>query len=141
VICREGSSLTTRTNTVTIHLAKTDPDLFAQLTLPAAYPVPPGTPVHLRARSVPGTRAYEISYYRPAASNHPHAHGLLVLTRNPYFRQWSAAAQPAGFPKRIVVRTNYSPARQVAAAEQGRADLAWDPPPQNEIAELSQNYA
>jgi peptide/nickel transport system substrate-binding protein len=142
------------TNTVTFHLTRPDPDLFAALTLQAAYPVPPGTPVHLTSRSVPGTGAYEISYYRPAAAktgsnnlgaygyySKPHAHGLLVLTRNPYFHQWSAAAQPTGFPNRIVVRTNYSPAQQVTAVEHGRADLAWDPPSLGEIPALSQNYA
>jgi ABC-type transport system substrate-binding protein/class 3 adenylate cyclase len=129
------------TNTVTIHLAEPDPDLFAQLTLPAAYPVPPGTPIHLRTRSVPGTGAYEIAYYSPAASNNQHAHGLLILKRNRYFQQWSAAAQPAGFPDRIVVRTNYAPAQQVSAVEQGRVDLAWDPIPQGEATALSQNYA
>jgi peptide/nickel transport system substrate-binding protein len=128
-------------NTVTFHLTKPDPELLNQLTLPAAFPVPPGTPVHLRARWVPGTGAYKISYYRPAASNNPHAHGLLVLTRNPYFHQWSAAAQPAGFPNRIVVRTNYTLAQQVAAVKHGRADLVWDAPPQTDIAALSQSYA
>jgi peptide/nickel transport system substrate-binding protein len=127
--------------TVTFYLTQPDPDLFAQLTLPAAYPVPPGTPVQLRARSIPGTGAYEISSYSPDLSDKPGTHGLLVLTRNPYFHQWSAAAQPTGFPNRIVVRTNYTPAQQAAAVEQGRADLAWDPPPQGETTALSQNYA
>jgi peptide/nickel transport system substrate-binding protein len=127
--------------TVTFHLTKPDPDLFAQLALPAAYPVPAGTPVQLRGRWVPGTGAYEISAYTPGppVANNPRAHGLLVLTRNRYFHQWSAAAQPAGFPNRIIVRTNYSPAQQVAAVEQGRADLAWDPPPAAQLTALSQN--
>jgi peptide/nickel transport system substrate-binding protein len=129
------------TNTVTVHVTKPDPDLFAQLTLPAAYPVPPGTGIKPSTATVPGTGAYEISDYRPADSKNPHAHGLVVLTRNPYFHQWSAAAQPTGFPNRIVVRTNYSPAQQVTAVGQGRADLAWDPPPQGEITGLSQNFA
>jgi peptide/nickel transport system substrate-binding protein len=128
------------TNTLTFHLTTPDPDLLNQLTLPASYPVPPGTPVRLRARWIPGTGAYEISSYKPAAPNNPRAHGLLVLTRNPYFHQWSAAAQPAGFPDRIVVRTNYSPAQQVTAVQQGRADVAWDGPPLGEVSSLSQNY-
>ena len=125
---------------MTIHLTKPDPDLFAQLTLPAAYPVPPGTRVHLPARTVPGTGPYEISSYSPDLSNNPQAHGQLVLTRNPYFRQWSAAAQPAGFPNRIVVRTNYSQAQQVTAVEQGRADMTWDPPPPSDLTALSQSF-
>jgi YVTN family beta-propeller protein len=127
-------------NTVTIHLTRPDPDLFAQLTLPAAYPVPPGTRVHLPARTVPGTGPYEISSYSPDLSKSPQAHGQLVLTRNPYFRQWSAAAQPAGFPNRIVIRTHYSQAQQVTAVEQGRADMTWDPPPPSDLTALSQSF-
>ena len=127
-------------NTVTIHLTKPDPDLFAQLTLPVAYPVPPGTRVHLPSRTVPGTGPYEISSYSPDLSKNPQAHGRLVLTRNPYFRQWSAAAQPAGFPNRIVVRTNYSQAQQVTAVEQGRADMTWDPPPPSDSTVLGQSF-
>ena len=127
-------------NTVTIHLTKPDPDLFAQLTLPVAYPVPPGTRVHLPSRTVPGTGPYEISSYSPDLSKNPQAHGRLVLTRNPYFRQWSAAAQPAGFPNRIVVRTNYSQAQQVTAVEQGRADMTWDPPTPSDSTVLGQNF-
>ena len=127
------------TNTLTFHLAKPDPDLLDQLTLPAADPVAPGTPLHPRTRSVPGTGAYEISSYTPAAPHNRRPHGLLVLTRNPYFRQWSAAAQPAGFPDRIVVKTNYSRAQQVTAVEQGRTDIAWDGPPSGEVTSLAQN--
>jgi peptide/nickel transport system substrate-binding protein len=128
------------TNALTLHLARRDPDLLDQLTLPNAYPVPPGTPVHLRTGSVPGTGAYEVSSYTPAAPRHGRAHGLLVLTRNPYFHQWSAAAQPAGFPDRIVVKTNYSPAQQVTAVQQGRTDIAWDDPPPGGITSLEQNF-
>jgi YVTN family beta-propeller protein len=127
-------------NTVTIHLTRPDPDLFAQLTLPAAYPVPPGTGVKLPKRTVPGTGPYEISAYTPDLSGRPGTHGRLVLKRNPYFRQWSAAAQPAGFPNEIVVRTNYSEAQEVSAVEHGRADLAWDPPPPSQLTALSQNF-
>jgi YVTN family beta-propeller protein len=127
------------TDTVTVHLTQPDPDLFAQLTLSVAYPVPPGTGVSLPTRTVPGTGPYEISTYSPDLSGRPGTHGLLVLKRNPYFRQWSAAAQPAGFPDQIVVRTNYSQAEQVTAVEQGRADMTWDPPTPSEITALSQS--
>ena len=126
-------------NTVTVHLTKPDPDLFAQLTLPAAYPVPPGTGVSLPTRTVPGTGPYEIASYAPDLKDRPGTHGLLVLKRNPYFRQWSAAAQPVGFPNRIVVHTNYSEAQQVTAVEQGRADMTWEPPTPREVTALSES--
>jgi ABC-type transport system substrate-binding protein len=45
--------------TVAFHLVTPDPDLLNQLTLPDAYPVPPGTPVRLRTPSVPGTGPYQ----------------------------------------------------------------------------------
>jgi peptide/nickel transport system substrate-binding protein len=135
------------TDTVTFHLVSPDPELLYQLALTAADPVPAGTPLRLRRGvSVPGTGPYEISSYSPyeiptySPSNNPRAHGRLVLSRNPYFHQWSAAAQPAGFPDRIIVRTNYSPASQVASVEHGRADVAWDPAPIAELTSLSQNY-
>jgi YVTN family beta-propeller protein len=128
------------TNTLTFHLAQPDPDLLDQLTLPASYPVPPGTPLRPRTRSVPGTGAYEISSYTPAAPHNPRAHGLLVLTRNPYFHQWSAPAQPAGFPNQIVVGTNYTQAEQVTAVKKGRADIAWDGPPPGEVTSLGLNF-
>jgi peptide/nickel transport system substrate-binding protein len=127
-------------NTVTIHLTKPDPDLFAQLTLPVAYPIPPGTGVNLPNRTVQGTGPYEISSYSPDLSNNPAAHGVLVLKRNPYFRQWSAAAQPSGFPNQIVIHTNYSQPQQVTAVEHGHADMTWDPPIPSQTAALSQGY-
>ena len=43
-----------------------------------------------RAPFLPGTGPYMISHYGPKSS--------LTLVRNPYFRQWSYAAQPAGYP-------------------------------------------
>lgn len=129
------------TNTVTFHLTAPDPDFLYQLTLPTAYPVPFGTPLHLpRGGSVPGTGPYVISSYSPATANRPSGHGRLVLSRNRYFRQWSAAAQPAGFPDQIVVRSHYSPAEQTAAVENGRADLVWDSPPTARLASLGQSF-
>ncbi|HEY3944291.1 MAG TPA: ABC transporter substrate-binding protein [Solirubrobacteraceae bacterium] len=127
-------------NTVTFHLTHPDPDLFDQLTLPPAYPVPPGTPVHLRGRSVPGTGPYQISSYSPDRSKNPRAHGRLILTRNRYFREWSAAAQPPGFPDQIVVRSNYSQTQQIDAVKAGRADLAWDPLPGGAEAALRRTF-
>jgi peptide/nickel transport system substrate-binding protein len=49
--------------------------------------------------------------------------------RNPYFRQWSVAAQPDGYPDRIVWRFGLTPAQEAAAIEAGHADWMIDPPP------------
>ena len=57
-----------------------------------------------------------ISQYRPNVS--------LTLVRNPYFRQWSYAAQPAGYPTVIRFDQVASPGKQESAVIAGRADLA-----------------
>ena len=81
--------------TVTFHLGHADPDFLYKLALIIAVPAPPGAPDHAidRAPFLPGTGPYKISQYRRDAS--------LTLVRNPYFRQWSYAAQPAGYPSVI----------------------------------------
>jgi YVTN family beta-propeller protein len=79
--------------TVTFHLRTPDPDFLTKLAMPWAVPVPPGTPTDRRGSEVPGTGPYMIAAYRPNRS--------LRLVRNPSFRQWSADAQPDGFPDRI----------------------------------------
>ena len=82
-----------------------------------AAPAPPGTPdrVISRAPFLPGTGPYMISQYRPKVS--------LTLVRNPYFRQWSFAAQPAGYPNVIRFEQIADSRKQQAAVESGRADL------------------
>jgi YVTN family beta-propeller protein len=103
--------------TVTFHLGHADPDFLYELTLLLAVPAPPGAPDHAikQAPFLPGTGPYKISRYRPNAS--------VTLVRNPYFRQWSYAAQPAGYPNVIRFDRVASPARQESAVIAGRADL------------------
>jgi YVTN family beta-propeller protein len=103
--------------TVTFHLSQPNPDFLYVLALLLAAPAPPGTPSHVidKAPFVPGTGPYMISQYRPNAS--------LTLVRNPYFRQWSYAAQPAGYPDVIRFEQMTDPGRQQAAVIAGRADL------------------
>jgi peptide/nickel transport system substrate-binding protein len=43
--------------------------------------------------------------------------------RNPYFRQWSYAAQPAGYPNVIRFEQMADPRQQLSAVAAGRADL------------------
>ena len=57
-----------------------------------------------------------ISQVRPGKS--------MTLVRNPYFRQWSYAAQPAGYPSVIRYERMASLRRQESAVIAGRADLA-----------------
>ena len=103
--------------TVTFHLSQADPDFLYKLALPFAPPAPPGTPDHVisRAPFLPSTGPYMISQFRPNQS--------LTVVRNPYFRQWSYAAQPAGYPSVIRYEEMAYPNAQESAVIAGRADL------------------
>ena len=82
--------------TVTITLKRASSDFLALLAGVAALPA--STPLaDQHATPIAGTGPYRIA--RATA-------GLVVLTRNRYFREWSAAAQPAGFPDRIEFRVD-----------------------------------
>jgi YVTN family beta-propeller protein len=104
--------------TVTFHLRQADPDFLYKLALILAIPAPPGLPdratIHRPFR--PGTGPYMISQYKPNVS--------FTLVRNPYFRQWSYAAQPAGYPSVIRYELIASGSKQNSAVITGRADLA-----------------
>lgn len=106
------------TGTVVFHLTAPDPDFVFRLTEQEfSAPIPPGTPDH-DAGSTPvlGTGPYRI-----AAANATDVR----FVRNPFFREWSHAAQPDGNPDVIVWRSSPSPQAAVAAIEQQRADWAF----------------
>ena len=103
--------------TVTFHLGQADPDFLYKFALLLAAPAPPGAAGHLmdRAPFLPGTGPYMISQYGPNSS--------LTLVRNPDFRQWSYAAQPAGYPNVIRMEHMTDPRKEQSAVAAGRADL------------------
>ena len=104
--------------TVTIRLSQADPDFLDKLALLGATPAPPGAPGRAisRAPFLPGTGPYMISQFRPGKS--------VTLVRNPYFRQWSYAAQPAGYPSVIRYELVAGQSARESAVIAGRADLA-----------------
>jgi len=99
--------------TVAFRLTAPDPDFLFKLTESAySAPVPPGTPDReAGSRTVPGTGPYKIV----AVSD-------TEIVRNPYFHEWSHAAQPAGYPDSIVWQAVPTAQAAVTAIEQGRAD-------------------
>ena len=103
--------------TVTFRLARADPDFLYKLALFLVAPAPPGAPDHAisRAPFLPGTGPYMISQVKPGKS--------MTLVRNPHFRQWSYAAQPAGYPSVIRYQRMASQRTAASAVSDGRADL------------------
>src|SRR5262245_57035743 len=109
--------------TVTFHLTGADPEFLYKLAIPFATIVPKGTPVGGTQR-IPGTGPYEVAQFTP--------HHYVRLVRNPYFRVWSSAAQPAGLPDTIELGVNLSKGSGEAleahkaflATAAGRADFA-----------------
>jgi YVTN family beta-propeller protein len=104
---------------VTFRLAQADPDFLYKLALINVSPAPPGTPDRAisRAPFLPGTGPYMISQVRPKKS--------VTLVRNPYFRQWSYAAQPAGYPSVIRHEQVKDQSAQESAVIASRGDLAF----------------
>ena len=82
------------TGTLTITLTRPDPDFLYKLSLSGADAVPADTPFGKLKEPIPATGPYMI-----AAQTSTH----VELARNPAFHEWSAAAQPTGYPDRIVI--------------------------------------
>ena len=102
--------------TISFHLLAPDPEFLYRLAISAAYVVPPGTrPRDIGARPVPATGPYMIAEYRP--------NRILRLERNPHFKEWSKAAQPDGYPDRIVLTLGGTADEAIDDVIRGRADL------------------
>ena len=110
-----GITTDNHSGTVTFHLLTPDPAFVDKLTYSYAVVLPAATP-HAEARGwLPGTGPYTIGEYRPGH--------LIRLVRNPTFHEWSAVAQPAGYPDQIAVRLDLSETDAEAAVATGRADF------------------
>jgi YVTN family beta-propeller protein len=108
--------------TLTFHLTAPDPDFLDKLAFEFTTPVPSYVSATQPSPDpVPCTGPYMITRYVPRR--------LAVFARNPYFREWSAAAQPAGSPERIVWTFGLPLAREAAEIETGQADWTNDPLP------------
>ena len=130
-----------RTGTVALHLRQPDPELLDKLALPLAQLVPPGVPMTKPAPlGVPGTGPYVVQSFKPEPRHAQRGVGWLVLRRNPRFREWFAAAQPDGYPDKIVLTYKNARSAQVTAVEHGTSDLMRSPPSQR-MDELETRYA
>ncbi len=111
----QGVDVDNASGRVTFHLVAPDPTFLYKLSL-FVVPTPPDTPLGTLTTPLPGTGPYQVATYRRKKA--------FALNRNPYFGQWSAPAQPAGFVDAITW-LKVPDAREAAdSVEEGRADLA-----------------
>jgi peptide/nickel transport system substrate-binding protein len=125
----KGIATDRESNMVAFHITAPDPDFPFKLALPVAVAVPARTPLK-GGVLLPATGPYKIASYDAKR-------GVVRLVRNPRFRLWSAAAQPDGFPDRIVERYGYTGESAVRAVERGKADLTADGPDQTWSPQLA----
>jgi peptide/nickel transport system substrate-binding protein len=101
-------------NTVAFHLTHADPDFLYKLTLPSADVLPASAPPRESRVPLPATGPYMIVQ---------RTQRQVRLVRNPRFHEWSAAAQPDGYPDAIVLRAGLSGARPAGQVIEGKADF------------------
>jgi YVTN family beta-propeller protein len=132
-----GIATDDRTRTVTFHLRAPDPDFVYKLALPYAFAVPADTPAKdVGTHPLPATGPYMIASYKPGKG------GALTLVRNPRFQEWSKAAQPDGYPDRIVFALRRESASGIVrAVERGDQDFALDGVPPELEHEVETQFA
>ena len=110
-----GITVDNTARTVTLRIVRPSGNLFDLLAFAVA--VPPGQPLAETTSPIPATGPYKIE------TDHPGK--LMVLARNRFFREWSAAAQPAGFPDRIEYRMLPPKTANDAIAKVAAATADW----------------
>jgi YVTN family beta-propeller protein len=120
--------------TVTFHLRAPDPEFLDVLGMPFLAIVPSSAPSHSTGtHPLPATGPYMIASYTKNKE--------VDLVRNPYFRQWSPAAQPAGYADRIVFRFGVNVEQATTAVERGQADVLLDEPPTDRVREIQTRFS
>jgi YVTN family beta-propeller protein len=104
-----------RAGTVAFHLSAPDPEFLFKLTLPFAFVLPSGTPPRQAVEQpLAATGPYRVASVSPGRS--------VRLVRNPRFREWSHAAQPAGSSDEIFMSLVPNSRRRVRLVVEGEAD-------------------
>ena len=128
-----GISADEAASTVTLRLTKPDPEFLQKLAEPHASILPANAPSHdTGVVPIPGTGPYQITSYDPKKQ--------MRLIRNPYFRQWSADAQPDGYADEVDYDFGLGDEDQVTAVENGQADWMFDPVPVDRLNEVGTRY-
>jgi peptide/nickel transport system substrate-binding protein len=122
-----------RAGTVTINLVAPDPEFKYRIAVPHASILPANAPSKdSGTKPIPGTGAYMFKSYNPTRQ--------LRMVRNPYFKVWSNAAQPAGYPDEITYSFGLTVEAQITAIQNGQADWTLEAPPADRLPELSTKY-
>ena len=130
--CDLSDSIIVDDASVTLHLARPDPNLPFKLALPFASPVPVAIPVEDQGLApVPATGPYMIA--------EAGAEGI-ELVRNPRFDEWSAAAQPDGFVDAISWRFDEGLASAFDRLSAGELDWMADSPRPEDLASLQATH-
>jgi peptide/nickel transport system substrate-binding protein len=123
-----------KANTVTINLVAPDSEFKYRLAVPHASIVPASSPPKdAGTKPIPTTGSYYFASYDPNKA--------VVMKRNPYFKQWSAAAQPRGYPDEITESFGLPVESQITEIENGQADWTVEAPPPDRLTELGTKYA
>ncbi len=129
-----GVVLNAATNTITVKLLHPDAEFLDQLAVPFGSVLPASAPTKDSGSTpIPGTGAYQFKSYSPNTG--------IVMTRNPYFKVWSAAAQPQGYPNEIDMTFGATVESEVTAVQNGQADWVFDPLPADRLQQLSTKFA
>jgi peptide/nickel transport system substrate-binding protein len=131
--CNLSKGIVVNGNTVTFHLTRGDPEFLDQLAVPFAFILPASTPTKNVNIPPPGTGPYKWVQYAPTKQ--------IKLVRNPYFKEWSKDAQPAGNPDSIVQKFGLSAEAEVTAVQNNQADWMYDQPPADRLNQLGTTYA
>jgi len=133
--CDLSKGIVVNGDQITFHLSRADPEFLQQLALPFAFVLPADTPAKHVDIPPPGTGPYKWAEYKPTTA--------MRVVRNPFFKEWSKDAQPAGLPDVIEQKFGLSVQAEVTQVENGQAD--WisntDTIPADRLPELSRKYS
>jgi peptide/nickel transport system substrate-binding protein len=131
--CNLSQGIVVNGNTVTFHLTHADPEFLDKLAVPFAFILPASTSTKNVNIPPPGTGPYKWAQYAPNKQ--------IKLVRNPFFKEWSADAQPEGNPDVIVQKFGLPVEAEVTQVENNQADWVFDQPPADRLNELGTKFA
>ncbi|BAK84054.1 ABC transporter substrate-binding protein [Komagataeibacter medellinensis] len=130
---RGGVETDEATRRITIRLNAPDSEFPYKLAFGHAVILPANTPTHDLGNDIaPGTGPYQIVSSDPEQG--------MRLTRNPYFHEWSEAAQPDGYVDAIDYDFGLSEEDALTAVERGQYDWMAGLKPLDRLGEIGGQY-